>query len=67
MRNGNNGFVTGILTGAAIGALMVVALSPEVRGPMMQGMGSMGKGMRRMMGRTNMGDMLGAMMPGDDH
>lgn len=66
MRNGNNAFVTGMLTGAAIGALMVVALSPQVREPVMQGMGAIGNRMRRMTRRgMHMGDMLEAMMPGD--
>lgn len=65
VRNHNtDSFVTGMLTGAAIGALMVVALAPQVRGPMMNGMGQVGSRMRRMMrrGGTN---MMEAMMPGD--
>lgn len=65
MRNGNNAFVTGMLTGAAIGALMVVAMTPQVRQPVMHSMGSMGNRMRGMMGRANMGEMVEAMMPGD--
>jgi hypothetical protein len=64
MRNQNNAFVTGMLTGAAIGALMVVALSPQVREPVMEGMGAMvGGRMRKMMRRGS--EMVGAMMPGD--
>lgn len=65
MRNEGNGFLTGMMTGAALGALMVMALTPQVRGPMMQGMGAMGGRMRKMTRRGTMANMVEAMMPGD--
>lgn len=54
----NNGFVSGMMAGMALGAMLLVALSPGVRHPMMAGMGRMGRMMRR-------SDMMNAMMPGD--
>lgn len=47
----NDGFWTGILTGAAIGALMMVAMSPGLRRPVMRGAGEMGDRMRGMWNR----------------
>ncbi|MFZ5826284.1 MAG: hypothetical protein ACOY94_18465 [Bacillota bacterium] len=65
MRNEGNGFLTGMMTGAALGALVVMAMTPQVRQPVMQGMGAVGNRMRRMMRRGNMTNMVDAMMPGD--
>lgn len=59
----NNGFMTGIMAGAALGALMVLALSPQVRGPVMQGAGDMGDRMRKMWRRT--GNRMEELPPGD--
>ncbi|MFZ5814394.1 MAG: hypothetical protein ACOY93_03720 [Bacillota bacterium] len=65
MRNENNGFVTGMVAGAALGALMVMALTPQARRPVMEGMNRMmeNRMMRRMVRRG--GDMMEAMVPGD--
>ena len=52
MRN-NNGFVVGMIAGAAIGALTVMSLTPQVRKPIMQGAGDMGNRMRKMWRRTS--------------
>ncbi len=63
MRN-QNGFLSGMLAGLALGSLVVIALTPQVRGPVMEGMGEMGErmsGMGRMWRRG-----MGAMMPGDN-
>jgi hypothetical protein len=44
-------FVSGVIAGAALGALLVVAISPQVRRPVMAGAGQMGNRMRKMMRR----------------
>ncbi len=60
----NGAFVSGVLAGVALGAILVVALTPQTRQPVMQGMSRMGRGMRRM---WNDGvDAMAAAMPGDD-
>lgn len=61
----NNGFVSGILTGMALGALIVMAVTPQVRSPMMEGAGELGDRMRRMMRRGE--NMMDDMMPGEGH
>ncbi|MEW8979998.1 MAG: hypothetical protein AB2385_16550 [Symbiobacterium sp.] len=48
MRYNNGAFISGILAGMALGAILVIALTPQTRQPMMQGMGRMGQQMRRM-------------------
>lgn len=52
MRNGN-GFVAGMIAGAAIGALAVLSMTPQARRPIMQGAGDMGDRMRKMWRRTS--------------
>lgn len=42
----SDGFWTGVMTGAAIGALMMVAMSPDLRRPVMRGAGDVGDRMR---------------------
>lgn len=59
----NNSFVSGMMAGMALGAMMVIAMNPQVRQPMTQGMGQMGRRMQKMMGTG--ADMVSAMMPGD--
>lgn len=60
----NGAFVSGVLAGVALGAILVVALTPQTRQPVMQGMSRMGRGIRRM---WNDGvDAMAAAMPGDD-
>lgn len=44
----NGAFVSGVLAGIALGAILAVALTPQARQPVMQGMSRMGRGMRRM-------------------
>ena len=44
----NGAFISGVLAGLALGAILVVALTPQTRQPVMQGMSRMGTGMRRM-------------------
>lgn len=60
----NNGFASGIIAGMALGALVVMALTPQVRRPVMEGASEMGDRMRRMFRRK--GEMMEDMMPGDD-
>jgi gas vesicle protein len=59
----NDGFVSGVLTGVALGALMVVALSPDTRRPIMQGANQLGGQMRKLMRRGT--QQMAEMMPGD--
>lgn len=47
----------------ALGAMVVLAIAPQVRQPMMDGMGQMGGRVRKMM--RGGADMVSAMMPGD--
>lgn len=61
----NNSFVSGMLAGMAMGAMMVIAFTPQVRRPMMNGMGQMMNGRMRGMMRKG-ADMASSMMPGDD-
>jgi hypothetical protein len=44
----NNGFMSGVITGAALGALIVIAMSPQVRTPAIDGASEMGNRMRKM-------------------
>lgn len=59
MRN-NDGFIAGMVTGAAVGALIVMAMSPDIRRPMMRSANQMGDRMRKMVNRStdNMEDMV---------
>jgi hypothetical protein len=47
----NGGFTSGMIAGAAIGGLIVLAMIPQVRVPMMDGAGEMGNQMGRRMRR----------------
>lgn len=47
----NDGYVTGMVTGAAIGALIVMAMTPDIRRPVMRGADVMGDRMRKMWNR----------------
>lgn len=69
MRNNGNGFVSGMMAGMALGAMAVMAISPQMRRSMMKGAGQMGGQMTRMMRRrgNQMTDMASdMMMMGDD-
>jgi gas vesicle protein len=57
----NDGFLTGMLAGVALGALVAVAMNPQTRRPMMEGMGEFRSRMRKMMRRG--GRMVEFMMP----
>lgn len=59
----NNAFISGMMAGVALGAMMVVALTPQVRQPVVQGMGRMGSRMRRAW--NDGAERLSDMMPGD--
>jgi gas vesicle protein len=61
----NDGMMTGLLAGAALGALVVLAMSPRMRRPMMNQMGDVGDRMRGVWrrGARAMEDV----MPGDEH
>lgn len=61
----NDGMMTGLLAGAALGALVVLAMSPRMRRPMMNQMGDMGDRMRGVWrrGARTMEDV----MPTDEH
>ncbi|HWI53130.1 MAG TPA: hypothetical protein VNT01_13400 [Symbiobacteriaceae bacterium] len=61
MRSDN--FVSGMLTGAALGALVVLAMAPQVRRPMMDGAMDMGTRMKKMWKRNDMGEMVENMVP----
>jgi len=45
LRN-NEGFWTGMIAGAAVGAMIMMAVSPDLRRPMMRNAGEMGDRMR---------------------
>lgn len=61
----NEGFASGMLTGLALGALMVMVVSPRIRRPMMAGMGEVGE---RVRGMVKQGARTAEqMMPGDEH
>jgi gas vesicle protein len=47
----NNGLVTGMIAGAAIGAMVVMAMTPELRKPVIRTAGDMGDRMRKMVNR----------------
>jgi hypothetical protein len=47
----NGGFTSGMLAGVALGSLIVLAMMPQVRGPMMDGAGEMGNRMGSRMRR----------------
>lgn len=66
MRN-NDGFMSGMVAGLALGAVMVMALTPSVRRPVIQGATEWGGRMRKMMNRRGdqMMDAVEEMMPGD--
>ena len=60
----NDRFVSGMLAGVALGALVVLAMSPQARGPMMNGASQLGNRMRNMWGkRDEMMDQVQQMMP----
>lgn len=63
MRNDN--FVSGMVTGVALGALVVLAMSPQVRRPVMDGASQLGNRMRKMWKRSDAADMMENMVPGD--
>lgn len=65
MRNDN--FVPGLLTGVALGALVVLSMSPQVRGSAMDTASNMGGRMRKMWNRQGkeMADAVQEMVPGD--
>lgn len=67
MRYNNGAFISGILAGVALGAILVIALTPQTRQPMMQEMGRMGNRMRRMWreGVDTMADAVADAIPGD--
>jgi gas vesicle protein len=58
---GNDRFVTGLMTGVALGALVAMAMSPQVRGPVMNGASELGERMQKMWRKK--GDMVEEMMP----
>lgn len=59
----NDGFVTGMVAGLVVGAVMVMAMSPGVRQPVMESAGKMSRRMRKMWRRgANAAD---EMMPED--
>jgi|GEM_PF-2031334 len=62
-----NGFMSGMMAGLALGSLLVIALTPQVRSTVMEGMGQMGTRMTGGMGRMwrRGSDMMSEMMPGD--
>lgn len=65
----NNGFMTGVIAGAALGALFVVMMAPNAREPLMDGAGQLGNRMRKMWRRADMGkvgEMVQQAMPGTD-
>jgi len=55
--------MTGILTGVAIGALLAMAMSPQIRRPVMDGASRMGDRMSKMWRRGQ--NQAQEMMPGD--
>ncbi|HYF95927.1 MAG TPA: hypothetical protein VD969_27255 [Symbiobacteriaceae bacterium] len=63
----NDSFVSGMVTGVALGALVVLAMSPQVRRPMIDGASQWGSRMRKMWNRSGnqMGEMVENMVPGD--
>ncbi|HYF79443.1 MAG TPA: hypothetical protein VD973_20245 [Symbiobacteriaceae bacterium] len=58
---GNDRFVTGLMTGVALGALVALAMSPQVREPMMNGASELGNRMQKMWRKK--GEMMEDMMP----
>lgn len=66
MRNNNNnneGFMSGLLTGVALGAMVVMAMSPQVRRPMVNGASQLGNRMQKMWRRNDRA--MDQMVPGD--
>ncbi|HWI65200.1 MAG TPA: hypothetical protein VNT75_25500, partial [Symbiobacteriaceae bacterium] len=63
----NDNFVSGMVTGVALGALVVLAMSPQVRRPVMEGANQLGGRMRKMWNRqgNQMAEAVDNMMPGD--
>lgn len=62
----NDGFVSGMAAGLALGAVIVLALTPSTRRPVIDGATQLGGRMRKLMG--NGGQLMDAveeMMPGD--
>jgi len=47
----NEGLVTGMIAGAALGAMVVMAMTPELRKPVIRTAGDMGDRMRKMVNR----------------
>lgn len=65
----NGAFISGMLAGLALGAILVVALTPQTRQPVMQGINRMGRGMRRMWNDSvdAVTDAVADTVMGDDH
>ncbi len=63
----NDGFASGMAAGLALGAVIVLALTPSTRRPMIQGATQLGGRMRKMMGNggSQLMDAVEEMMPGD--
>jgi hypothetical protein len=59
----NDGFSSGLLAGVALGAVVMLAMAPQVRRPVMEGAGDMTDRMRRMWRKRD--DMMENMLPGD--
>jgi hypothetical protein len=61
----NGGFTSGMLAGFALGSLIVLAMTPQVRVPMMDGAGEMGNRMGSRMRRMwrKGADMADDMIP----
>lgn len=47
----NEGLVTGMIAGAALGAIVVMAMTPDLRRPVMRTAGDVGDRMRKMVNR----------------
>ena len=61
----NDGFASGMAAGLALGAVIVLALTPSTRRPMIQGATQLGGRMRKMMGNKGMmKGLMGSMMGG---
>ena len=55
--------MTGVIAGAALGALMVMMMAPDSRQPIMDGAGRLGNRMRKMWKQG--GEQVQEMMPTD--
>jgi hypothetical protein len=59
----NDGFMSGMVAGLALGALVVMAAMPQTRRPVMRGANELGNRMTKMWRRR--GEMMEEMLPGD--